>query len=244
MVFDAMFPAHRTDAPHGLFFCLGWHHASKMERYSALAPEAVDCRESQPDWQPVYDRFVAKLRENGVGFGAPRIGESFPEFALPDSRGRYRSLQSFLAKGPVVLSFNRGGWCPYCQREIAAWRAKEAELNKAGGHLVIIAAEVGGRTSELHNMIGPAADVLCDVDHGVALSTGLAFRCDDDLKSRYLACGLDLAEIYGGNSWIMPVPATFVLDEAGVVRFAFVDPDFRIRAEPTDVIEEISRITR
>lgn len=206
------------------------------------APPIEACREATPDWTPVYDAFVARLRATGVGSHAPSVGARFPEFALPDDHGRYRTFAELRREGPLVLSFNRGGWCPYCRAELAGWGERTGALANAGGRFVSVAAETGGRAEQLHELVGAEAEVLCDVDHGLALAVGLAFHCDSDLQRRYLACGLDLAEIYGGGGWFLPVPATFVIDTRGIVRYAFVEPDFRHRADPDIVIAVVKAV--
>lgn len=215
-----------------------------MKHVPALSDLLDECRETTPEWTPVYDAFVAKLRSGAVAESAPKRGDVFPDFAIPDAHGRYRSLAELVTDGPIVLSFNRGGWCPFCRGELSAWGERVEALAAAGGRFVTITGEVGGRAEGLHDLIGPDATILCDIDHGLALSVGLAFRCDADLQQRYRACGLDLADIYGGPSWILPVPATFVIDRDQSVRFAFADPDFRIRAEPDDVIAAIADLHR
>lgn len=207
--------------------------------HASLAPILAECRQTTPEWTPVYDAFVAGLRANGVGAAAPGLGETFPDFALPDEKGRYRGLAGLLADGPIVISFNRGGWCPYCRTELSAWSARMAELEAAGGRFVAVSGEVGGRAAKLHQFVGERAVVLCDVDHGLALALGLAFFCGDDLQQRYLACGLNLADLYGSGGWLMPVPATFVVARDGRVAFRFADPDFRLRAEPDDVLAAV-----
>jgi peroxiredoxin len=210
-----------------------------MDFHTASTPAIIACGDLTPRWTSVYDAFVAKLRTSGVGEAAPRVGDVLPNFALPDHRGRYRKFAAVVADGPIVLSFNRGGWCPYCRAELEAWRGHANDLRKAGGRFVSVAAETGGRAEQLREFIGAGAEVLVDVDHGLALALGLAFRCDAELQARYLACGLDLADIYGNGGWLLPVPATFVVDRERRVRFAFVDPDFRHRADPGEVIASL-----
>lgn len=207
------------------------------------APRIEACREATPDWTPVYDLFVAKLRRSGVGTAAPELGSTFPDFALPNARGRYRSLAELTREGPIVLSFNRGGWCPYCRTELTSWGEHAEELAGAGGSFVSVAAETGGRAEQLHALVGERAEVLVDVDHGLALTVGLAFRCDEDLQRRYLSCGLDLSDLYGSGTWFLPVPATFVVDREQRVRYAFVDADFRNRADPSEVIDTLRALT-
>lgn len=207
-----------------------------MTSHLPNAPAIAACAEATPNWTPIYDAFVARLAEAGVGASAPHVGDFFPEFALPDVRGRYRSLESLIQQGPVVLSFNRGGWCPFCRTELTAWGDHAEALARAGGRFVSISGETGGRAGRLKELVGAEAEVLVDVDHGLALEVGLAFRCDKDLQRRYLSCGLDLADVYGNGSWFLPVPATFVVDRDLAVRFAFANPDFRVRASPAEVI--------
>jgi peroxiredoxin len=214
-----------------------------MTIHPPLAEVLNICRETTPEWTPVYDAFVAKLRSVAVAATAPKVGDTFADFALPDERGRYRSLTDVVADRPLVLSFNRGGWCPYCRSELSAWGERMSDLVAAGGHFATITGEVGGRAGRLHELVGPDAAILCDVDHGLALSMGLAFRCDVDLQRRYRDCGLDLADIYGSEGWILPVPATFVIDRHLTVRFAFTDPDFRLRAEPDEVLAVVASLS-
>lgn len=210
-----------------------------MDFNPAIPPAIIACGDLTPNWTPLYDSFVAKLRASGVGATAPKIGDVFPNFALPDHRGRYRSLTSLLEDGPIVLSFNRGGWCPYCRAELQSWREQAGALRARSGRFVSVAGETGGRAEQMQGWLGDDAEVLVDVDHGLALSLGLAFRCEAELQARYLACGLNLAEIYGNGGWLLPVPATFVIDEDRRIQFAFIDPDFRRRAAPWDVIAHL-----
>jgi len=208
-----------------------------MTQEMKLAETLARCREEATGWEPVYDDFVARLRRAGTGEGAPRIGEPMPGFGLPNCRGIYVRLEQLLGTGPLVLSFNRGGWCPYCRGELTAWSEAMPQLRALGGRFAAITGEVGGRAERMRGEIGLDADMLCDVDHGVALGLGLAFPVGAGLRRHYLDCGLDLTEAYGSASWFLPIPATFLIDREGVVRYAFADPDFRLRAEPYEVLE-------
>jgi peroxiredoxin len=215
-----------------------------MENFNPLADALVRCREGDLSWESIYDSFVGGLHDRGVGRTAPAIGQKLPEFALPNGRGVYFASRDLIAKGPLVLSFNRGGWCPYCRTELSAWAEAMPELHRLGGTFVSVTPEVGGRAEAMRRELGLDSEVLCDVDHGIALELGLAFHLGGELRERYLSCGLDLGEAYGSASWFLPVPATFVIDREGIVRFAFIDPDFRVRAEPAEVLAEVRRLTR
>lgn len=184
----------------------------------------------------VYDDFVAGLQSLNVGTVAPRVGEAFPNFSLPDASGRYRSIQQLQDGRPIVISFNRGLWCPFCVHELQSWAAALPALEKAGGSLVVVTGEIREGASAIQDIIGPKATLLCDVDHGAALACELAFPVGEAMKRLYLEIELDLAAIYGSDGGFLPIPATFVVGEDGTIRYAHVDPDFRLRPESLDLV--------
>lgn len=190
-------------------------------------------------WEQPSNQLVAQLRRNKVGSKAPQLNDRFPDFVLPDSQGRHVALAELTAGGPVVLSFLRGRWCPYCRQELKAWHDAIPQLEAAGGRFVAISAETGGRAEDFRCEIAPGARMLCDVDHGLAMLMGLAFPISEDLHRRYGDAGLDLATIFDNSGRILPIAATYVIDPQGIVRYAFVDPDFRLRADPAVVIAAI-----
>jgi peroxiredoxin len=206
-----------------------------MTHLSTLPNPDAKANDDAGGWTGLYDRVVGALRLHGVGDSAPRAGEVFPDLSLPDTSGKYRALSELRKSGPIIVSFQRGLWCPYCSHELAKWAQVLASLTEAGVKLVIVAGELGERASSLQRLAGESAIMLCDVDHGAALAAGLAFHVDPEMKERYRSCGLDLGEIYGSDGWFLPVPATYVIGADGIVRYAFADPDFRVRADPRDV---------
>lgn len=206
-----------------------------MSHGRTLPNPVANANDDADGWTALYDRVVETLKRSGVAKGSPRVGDVFPDFSLPDTSGRYVSLRALCSDGPVVLSFQRGLWCPYCSHELAAWADMIPSLSSAGVKLVIIAGEVGDRAVALRQLVGGDAVMLCDVDHGAALATGLAFHVENEMKERYRAVGLDLGAIYGSDGWFLPVPATYVIDAVGTVRYAHADADFRVRADPRDV---------
>ena len=184
----------------------------------------------------VYDDFVARLQALDAGKVTPRVGEAFPNFSLPDASGRYRSIRQLQDGGPIVISFNRGLWCPFCVHELQSWAAALPDLQRVGGRLIVVAGEIGEGASAIQAIIGPKATLLCDVDHGAALACGLSFPVGEEMKRRYLEIELDLAAIYGSDGGFLPIPATFILGKDGTIRYAHIDPDFRLRPDPRDVV--------
>lgn len=200
---------------------------------------------SQPnpfDWDPLYDRFIAHLRSVGVGSSAPKLNDRMPLFGLPNSMGLYVDFGDRLGNGPIVLNFMRGGWCPYCAAELRAWNDAMPRLEAAGGEFIAICGEIGGLAEETRCTLAPDSTMLCDVDHGVTMALGLAFPISAEMHKAYADDGLDLSEIYGDSGWLLPIPATFVVDRGGFVRFAHVDPDFRRRADPATVVAVIQAL--
>lgn len=205
--------------------------------------QALDLCRTQPGaWVPAYDALIARLRASGATDGAPRPGDILPDFALADTEGTLRRLSDLANDGPVVLSFNRGSWCPFCEAEIAAWSARLEDLSQVGARLVLVTPETGGLMRALAAIAGNRATVLCDADLGVALRLGLAFPVGPLVLRGLIDDGLDLSVVNGTSGGFLPVPATFVIDRNRIVRFAHVDPDFSKRAEPSEAISALAAI--
>lgn len=193
-------------------------------------------RAATADWTAVTDTLMADLAALGFGAAVPRRGTLFPPFALPDGAGHLRCLADLHAGRPLVLSFHRGLWCPYCREELDSWRETMPVLAARQVGFAAVTPETGGRAARLAEMLGSGATVLCDVDLGLTLASGLAFFVGAGFLRRYAEAGLDLAALYGAASGILPVPATFVVGADGRVRYVFADPDFRNRVDPRDVL--------
>lgn len=234
--------AHRTHTMHGTSQLSPSDAIRDMTSETHLAEALAQCRVDSAGWDPTYAVFLERLQSLNIGATAPKVGDRFPDFALPNARGVRVALSDLISEGPLVLSFNRGGWCPYCRLELAAWAGLIPELTALGGRFVAVTGELGGRAEDLRQTLQLDSEILCDVDHGLALELGLAFYLGDELRRMYLERGLDLSEVYGTESWFLPIPATFVLDTSGIVRFAYADPDFRARAEPGDVLAVVTAL--
>jgi peroxiredoxin len=199
-------------------------------------------RSFDPVWDVYYDRFVETMRAAGAASGSPKVGDTLAGFALPDSRGRYVSSLDLLERGPLVLSFYRGGWCPYCVTEMTAWAEAAPAVRSLGASFMAVTGETGGEAEALRRKLDIDGEILVDVDHGLALELGLVVHVTDEVRKAYLDFGLDLSKRYGSDAWFIPVPATYVIDRQGVVRFAEADVDFRHRAEPEAVLSVLREI--
>ncbi len=200
------------------------------------APAAPDV---DPVWHARADALVARLAALGCGRMAPVAGQHFPDLALPDWQGRLTRLSDLCRDGPILLSFHRGLWCPWCRAELDSWQAARPALSQSGCRLVVVTPETGAHAEAMAARLGPGAVVLCDVDFGASGALGLAFFMGQSLIRAYAEAGLDLAAHYGAISGILPIPASFVIEVGLRVRFAHVDPDFRRRADPAAVLASL-----
>jgi peroxiredoxin len=179
---------------------------------------------------------IARLADNGVGVTAPQPGEPMPPFLLPDETGRLVSLPSLLEDGPLVVSFNRGHWCPYCRLNMDALVRAETEIASLGAQVVAISPELSGWAAELKAYAKAPFHILSDLDNGYALELNLLFWVGDEARRALSSTGVDLDRFQGNDAWMLPIPATCVVGADGVVLSRHVDPDFRRRMEIEDLI--------
>jgi len=186
--------------------------------------------------QAVED-MLRDLAAKEIAAGSLKAGEAFPEFELPDAEGRLVSLAELLAKGPLVVSFFRGDWCPYCTAELHAYQAALPEFQRIGAQLVAVTPDTRAAFVSQKRRHGLAYQILSDVDYGLALACGILFRLPDALRLMYREIGIDLAKRHGTSGCFLPFPATYIVDHGGIVQHAEIDPDFRRRMEPAQVVE-------
>lgn len=184
------------------------------------------------------------LAASGVVRNALTAGDQAPDFALADARGGTVRLADLLADGPVVLSFYRGGWCPYCNLELRAFQQALPELTALGASLVAISPETPDDTVSTADKNALAFPVLSDSGNAVARQFGIVFDLAPALRPIYSRLGHGLDVKNGDDSWTLPMPATFVIDRDGSIALAFVDSDYRSRLEPADVIATIANLNR
>jgi peroxiredoxin len=190
----------------------------------------------------VIETFAAamgRLDENKVAPGLS-VGERAPDFELPDPNGKPVRLSDRLAKGPVVLSFFRGDWCPVCNLQLRALERALPEIREAPASLVAVTPQFLEHTLSLQEKAALSFDVLSDVAQKVIRDYRVQFTVPPELKDLYLGFySLDLGEQNGDGSWNLPVPGTFIIDAEGVIRRTHVTADFTRRMEPDDVIEAL-----
>lgn len=200
---------------------------------------ADELRSLNPNFASVVDRLIARLEASHVGADAPAVGDAMPDFMLPDQSGRLVSLADFTAKGPIVIAFHRGHWCPYCRITADALSRIYDDVCGLGADLVVITPEVERFNAELRTSVGAKFSILSDIDNGYALMLSLAFYIGDESKDLLDNAGLDRARFNAGDDATLPIPATFVVGSDGRVRARHIDPDFRKRMDVEDILAAV-----
>ncbi len=183
----------------------------------------------------VLHQGIERLRADGVGQGLT-VGKKAPDFQLPNQENRKVSLTEELGRGPVVLKFIRGEWCPICNLDVAALQRIQPQLKELGATLLVINPQKPGKGVALENKHMLGFDVLSDERQEVIRRFNLQFVVPMPVQGVYKAIGLNLPEHTADGSWNLPVPATFVLDRKGVIRARHVDVNYAQRMEPADIL--------
>jgi peroxiredoxin len=198
--------------------------ASLTERLQVVAEAA---RVHKPAYSDAVDAFVERLRTVQAGADAPKVGDVMPEFTLPDQDGHLVSLGQLLKQGPVVVAFHRGHWCPFCRLNMIGLAEIEDRLKPA--QIVAISTETQRYTRMLRDQAGARFPFLTDMDAGYAMTLDLAVWIDDRLASLIAEAGWDIPLYQGGNDWVLPIPAVFVVCQSGRIAARHIDPDYRYR---------------
>ena len=200
-------------------------------------------RQANPEFMKGVDAAINKAKEFQEGANALKVGQKAIDFTLPNQEGKLVLLKSLLSKGPVVVTFYRGDWCPYCNLQLRALQTRLAEIQILGASLVAISPQVpdGSLTkSEISEM---NFTVLSDQDAKVASQYGVAWEVPEFLiEHMRVDRNLDLQKINNGNGSVLPIPATFIIRTDGIVSWNYVNVDYRTRSEPEEIIEELKKL--
>ena len=188
-----------------------------------------------PDIQT--DRLLSSwLREAGVPDGALKANEPAPDFVLPDAHGKLVSSLELRQTAPLIVTFVYGTWSPLCAAGLRALHGASPSIRAAGARAVAITPETGDMPRNFKRDHRLDLEILSDLDLGVSLSFGLVSVVPGEIKRRLLQRGLDLAAPHGFSLWMLPMPATYVLDQRGIIRRACVGPDSITRATTETVL--------
>jgi peroxiredoxin len=199
-------------------------------------------------WSSVLDApTVALMNRANEALRVPKVlshalqeGDRAPNFRLPNARGGSVELNALLEKGPVVLSFYRGQWCPYCNLELRAYQELLPQLRALGANLVAVSPQTPDSSASTAEKNELAFPVLSDVGLHVARAYGVAFDLPRELVGLYQSqWNNDLVKWNGEGGWSLPIPATYIVGQDGRIALAHVDPDYRDRLEPEAVLARL-----
>ena len=197
-----------------------------------------------PEIRDAMVRADMELAASGIAQRALKAGDPGPDFRLSDARGGYMRLKDLLATGPVVISFYRGGWCPYCNLELRALQKALPEITRFGAKLVAVSPQTPDESLSTAEKNELAFSVLSDVGSATAKSFGIAYDLAEELRPVYTHFGHALPEKNGDESWVLPIPATYVIDRDGTITLAFVDVDYRNRLEPAEILAALQSLSK
>jgi len=182
------------------------------------------------------------IESGGLASGL-EVGDRAPEFDLPNATGERVTLRQRLEAGPVVVTFYRGDWCPYCNVTLRALQAALPRFKARGATLIAISPQAPDRSLSLAEKLALEFDVLSDIDQAVARAYRVNFTVPADMKDLYLdTFHNDLAKQTADGSWDLPVPATFVIDDLGIIRARHVSVDYRTRMDPEDILAALDAL--
>lgn len=208
-----------------------------------LAAFKAEFARTAPAGRPaLYEAKIEELRASFALEAALGTGDEAPDFLLPDVRGSSVSLFAVLRHGPAVVTFYRGGWCPYCNIQLRAYQAVLPEMTALGGRLLAISPQLPDRSLSTADSNQLTFDVLSDVGNRVARRFGLVYALPEELRAALRANDKALPGINGDESWELPVPATYVIAPDRRVALAYVEVDYRKRLEPEAVLAALKSL--
>ena len=209
---------------------------------SRLSAYRKESRNRRPDFAKAYDALVERLNVIDRGQVGPGLGELMPGFDLPDERGRLISLTSLLRFGPVVISINRGHWCPYCKLELRSLAAIHSEIAQLGAGVISIMPDSAQFTGNYVAQNDLPFPVLSDIDLGYSLSLGLIFWVGAEIQQLYEKAGVELEKYHGNQGYFLPMAAKFIVGRDGRVKARQVNLEFRERMEPETLIAALQQL--
>lgn len=191
----------------------------------------------------IYEAGIDSVEQSGITKNAIQAGQKAPEFTLNDANGDAVSLFTLLKDGPVILTWYRGGWCPYCNITLHSLQENLPEFKKRNATLVALTPELPDNSLDTKEKNNLEFEVLSDVNSEVGKRYGIIYKLTEEV-AEYYKKGFNLEKYNGEDSYTLPLAATYVINTDGVVTYAFLDADYRNRAEPASIIEALDKLKK
>ena len=190
-----------------------------------------------------FARSTQELIESGQADQAIKAGDLAPEFVLKDQNGNDLALKDLLIKGPVVLTFYRGVWCPYCNIELKALQEVADDIKAKGATLLAVSMQGPADNRKSREENGLSFPILTDQNGELSDKLGIRWALQDYVIKFHKMFKVELPEIHGDGEWNLPMPARYVIDTDGTVAYAEINPDYTQRPEPSDLFPVLDKIT-
>ncbi|MEM9828997.1 MAG: peroxiredoxin-like family protein [Bacteroidota bacterium] len=213
-----------------------------MSLQTELDARRADFNQKAPQTtKDAYQRGVESVADSGIMQQAKNEGDQAIDFTLPNAQGQLVSLSDYLNQGSVVLTWYRGGWCPYCNITLRALQQALPKIKAEGANLLALTPELPDKSLSTQEKNELEFEVLTDQDNQVAREYGLVFKLTPEVSELYKR-NFSLQEYNGNDSDELPLAATYVIDQKGEIRYAFLDAEYRHRAEPEQIIKALNSL--
>lgn len=189
--------------------------------------------------QAINDRATEEFRQAGLAEQALKPGDAAPAFSLPDVKGNKISSTELLSQGPLIITFIRGRWCPFCCATMEAWQGVLPQVKSSGANFIAITPMSPQQSDFMRDQHKLAFPILSDPGNKVAEQFGVAYRVPQYQQELFSTVFINLPHIHSEDSWTLPLPATFAITQDGIINYVFADNDYTQRAEPTEVLRAI-----
>lgn len=206
--------------------------SAKKEAFDMKAPE---------EKKIAYEDGIKAVKESGVLDRAINKGNKAPDFKLKNANGDTIALYERLSSGPIVLTWYRGGWCPYCNMQLAYYQEHLNEFKEAGAELIAITPELPDNSLSTKEKNKLEFEVLSDVNNKVAEEYKIMFDLTEEVE-KYYKQSFSFKDYYGNEEGRLPLAVTYVIAQNGTVTYAFIDPDYRNRAELKDILDALNKL--
>ncbi len=190
--------------------------------------------------QAIHARAVAEIRQEHLAANILPVGSEIPDFQLFDHDGKTISSSDLLAKGPLVLCFIRGRWCPFCVGQMEAMNLILPEIEQAGATLAAVSPQTVQQSFFMRDQHKLRFPLLSDAGNNIARQFGLTYRVPEEQQALYKRTFVNLPFVNGDDSWELPIPATYIVDRDGTVLYASADEDYAERPEPQEIVCQLA----
>lgn len=184
-----------------------------------------------------------QLIREGIGNSALEVSDEIPSFGLPNVRGQLVEIKDLLKNGPIILTFYRGSWCPYCNLELRAYQQNIEEIKALGAQVIAISPELPDSSLSNAEKLALEFEVLSDFGNVVARNFGLVFKMSEEWIDVFRQLDSDFTAHNGDDTWELPVPATYVVSTDSKIVFSYVNANYLERADPQQVVAALTELS-